>query len=78
MFLLGILSIQCKITRNRPNDTRRSTCQCDRPICHPDIFQCSLLSLACATFLTELCNLITRQAIELKSCSNPLRIQQVL
>jgi len=27
--------------------------------------------------LAELCNTITRQAIELESCSNPLRIQQV-
>jgi len=36
------------------------------------------LSPACATFLAELCNPITRQAIELESCSNPLRIQQVL
>ena len=33
---------------------------------------------ACATFLAELCNPITRQAIEQESCSNPLRIQQVL
>jgi len=31
----------------------------------------------CATFLVEVCNPITRQAIELESCSNPLRIQQV-
>ena len=38
----------------------------------------NLLSPACATFLVELCNPITRQAIELQSCSNPLRIQQVL
>jgi len=30
------------------------------------------------TFHAELCNPITRQAIELDSCSNPLRIQQVL
>jgi len=36
------------------------------------------LSPACATFLAEHCNPITRQAIELESCSNPLRIQQVL
>jgi len=35
-------------------------------------------SPACATFLAELCNPITRQAIELESCSKPLRIQQVL
>jgi len=35
-------------------------------------------SPACATFLAELCNPITRQAIELQSCSNPLRMQQVL
>jgi len=35
-------------------------------------------SPAKATFLPELCNPITRQAIELSSCSNPLRIQQVL
>jgi len=25
MFFLGILSIQCKIRRDRPTDTRRST-----------------------------------------------------
>jgi len=37
-----------------------------------------LFSPACATFLAELCNPITRQAIELESCSNLLRIQQVL
>jgi len=35
-------------------------------------------SPTCATFLAELCNPITRQAIELESCSNPLRIQKVL
>ena len=35
-------------------------------------------SPACATFLAEFCNPITCQAIELESCSNPLRIQQVL
>jgi len=35
-------------------------------------------STVCATFLAELCNPITPQAIELESCSNPLRIQQVL
>jgi len=35
-------------------------------------------SPACDTFLAELCNPITRQAIEVESCSNPLRIQQVL
>jgi len=29
MFFLGILSIQCKIRRDRPIDTRRLTC------CHP-------------------------------------------
>ena len=32
---------------------------------------------AWATFLVKLCNPITRQAIELESCSNPLWIQQV-
>jgi len=31
----------------------------------------------CATFLAELCNPITRQAIELESCSNLVRIQEV-
>jgi len=31
-----------------------------------------------ATFLAELCNPITRQVIELESCSNSLQIQQVL
>jgi len=36
------------------------------------------LSPACATFLVKFCNPITRQAIELESCSNLLRIQQVL
>ena len=35
-------------------------------------------SPACATFLVELCNPKARQTIELESCSNPLRIQQVL
>jgi len=35
-------------------------------------------SPACATFLAELCNPITYQTIELESCSNSLRIQQVL
>jgi len=35
------------------------------------------LSPTWATFLVELCNPITLQAIELKSCSNPLQIQQV-
>ena len=36
-----------------------------------------VLSPACATFFAELCNPITRQATELESCSNSLRIQQV-
>ena len=31
-----------------------------------------------AIFLAEFCNPVTRQAIELESCSNPLRIPQVL
>ena len=35
-------------------------------------------SPAKTTFHAELCNPITRQAIELESCSNPLWIQQVL
>jgi len=35
------------------------------------------LNPVCATFLVEVCNPITHQAIELESCSNPLRIQQV-
>jgi len=35
------------------------------------------LSPAKTTFHAELCNPITRQVIELESCSNPLRIQQV-
>jgi len=35
MFFLGILSIQCKIRRDRPSDTRRSIGRCDRPIGHP-------------------------------------------
>jgi len=36
------------------------------------------LSPAKTTFHAELCNPITRQAVELESCSNPLRIKQVL
>jgi len=36
------------------------------------------LSPAKTTFHAELCNPTIRQAIELESCSNPLRIQQVL
>jgi len=36
------------------------------------------LSPAKTTFHAEFCNPVTRQAIELESCSNPLRIQQVL
>jgi len=32
---LGILSIQCKIRRDRPSDTWRSISRCDRPIDHP-------------------------------------------
>jgi len=40
MFFLGILCIQCKIRCDRPSDTRRSTCQCNLPICHPGLFQC--------------------------------------
>jgi len=35
VFFLGILSIQCKIRRDWPSDTRRSTGRCDRPIGHP-------------------------------------------
>jgi len=35
------------------------------------------LSPACATFFAKLCNPITCQPLELESCSNPLRIQQV-
>jgi len=35
-------------------------------------------SPAKTTFHAELGNPITRQAVELESCSNPLRIQQVL
>jgi len=34
-------------------------------------------SPACATFFAKVCNTITRQPIELESCSNPLRIQEV-
>jgi len=37
-----------------------------------------LFSPVKTTFHAELCNPITCQAIELESCSNPLRIQQVL
>jgi len=36
------------------------------------------LSPARDRFFVEICNPITRHAIELESCSNPLRIQQVL
>jgi len=32
MFVLGILSIQCKIRCHRPSDTRQSIGRCDRPI----------------------------------------------
>ena len=39
---------------------------------------CSPLSPAKTTFHVKLCNPITRQANELESCSNSLRIQQVL
>jgi len=37
MFFLVIVdvSIQCKIRRDWPSDTRRSIGQCDRPIAHP-------------------------------------------
>jgi len=35
------------------------------------------LSPACATIFAKVCNAITRQPIELESCSNHLRIQQV-
>jgi len=40
MFFLGILSIQCKIRRDRPSDTRWSIGRCDRPLATPDLFQC--------------------------------------
>jgi len=36
------------------------------------------LTLLKTTFHAEICNPITRQAIELESCSNLLQIQQVL
>ena len=35
-------------------------------------------SPTCTTFLAEVWNPVTHQAIKLESCSNPLRIQQVL
>jgi len=35
MFILGILSIQCKIRRDRPSDIGRSIGRCDQPIGHP-------------------------------------------
>jgi len=35
MFFLGILSIQHKIRRDLPSDTRQSIGRCDRPIGHP-------------------------------------------
>jgi len=31
VFFLGVLSIQCKMRRNRPSDTRWSTSRCSRP-----------------------------------------------
>ena len=48
---------------------------------HVMIFICGMfnpLGPARDRFFAELCNPKTRQAIELESCSNPLRIQQVL
>ena len=39
MFILGILSIQCKIRRDRPSDTRRSISRYDRPMATPSLFQ---------------------------------------
>jgi len=62
-------------------------CSWDRNLQDWDLFQVLrwdrdfviyLFSPACTTFLPKLCYPITRQAIELESCSNPLRIQQVL
>jgi len=38
---------------------------------------CFSLSPAGTTIFAELCNTITRQLIELASCSNHLRIQEV-
>ena len=35
MFFLGILSIQCKIKRDRPSNTRRSTGGCAQPVDQP-------------------------------------------
>jgi len=37
VFFLGILSIQCKIRRDRPTDTRRSTGR-SRSTCWPPLF----------------------------------------
>jgi len=34
MVFLGILSIQCKIRRDRPSDTQPSTSQCNWPVGH--------------------------------------------
>jgi len=34
MLFLGISSIQCKIRRDRPSDTWRSTSQCNRSVGH--------------------------------------------
>jgi len=36
----------------------------------------SPFSPVCATFLAELCNPVTRQAIELENCLNPLRFSK--
>jgi len=38
----------------------------------------NLVSPACATFLAERCTTITRQTLELESCSNPLKMREVL
>jgi len=38
------------------------------------VFPC----LACATFFASVCTTITRQPIELESCSNPLKMREVL
>jgi len=48
MFFLGILSIRCKIRRDRPSDIRRSIGRCDQPIGHPlsiSVFEASFFWL---------------------------------
>jgi len=52
MFFLGILSIQCKIRRDRPSDTRRSTSWCDWSVGHPWSISVFKLHFFCLDFWT--------------------------